>query len=175
MELADKIWIETLANTALKKPASPHVQSLIQKAALLFLEEISSIMMNYVLKFNEMVTQEDNSLCCQIFKLGAPHPRIILSKGTDKMIISVEGKVVQVRVLQVNFNSERTLQTLHFKPEFTQLGPILWRNSEDSQCVNPKLVAQNYLASFLVSGCKSFIPPFPRLVAVECDQERSCS
>lgn len=174
MEPLEKLWIENLAKTILKQQTK-NTLAQFQKASGLFLEELSCLLLAYVSYFNEIVSKENPTLCCQIFKLGVPHPRLILSKGNDKLIIETEGKGIQMRMLQVHFNSEHTLQTRYFDPELTPLGPIAWRCQDDGLFVNPKFVIENYLASFLVSGCKSFKPTFPKLVAVDCEQEISCS
>lgn len=154
MEPLEKIWIETLARASLNKP-SIQTNSQLQRASALFLEELSDLLLRYIKSFNEIVSHENPSLCCQIFKLGAPHPRLILSKGKDKVIISTEGKSIQIKILQVHFNSEKILQILQFEPEYTSLGAFSWRCTDDNRSVNSKLVIENYLASFLVSGCIS--------------------
>ncbi len=167
MKLSEKIWIEKLAQTSLTKP-TPEMKNIyvVQEATTIFLEELCFLVVEYINHFNEVVSSANQLLSWSLFKLMQPRSGLIVTRGNDKLVISDHGKSVHVKMVHTCLQSERLHQSLYFEPKISDLGTINWRCANDSQYVNPELVARNYLSTFLVSGCQEAIQSYPRLVAV---------
>ncbi|APJ04030.1 hypothetical protein [Silvanigrella aquatica] len=164
MKQSEKLWIQNLARINLGKALSPsHAHQMIHFSVSVFLEELCNLLMKYVQYFNELIEATKPNDILHIFQTSQPRPGLIILKGGDKMIVSLEGKTVRVRTVQVHLSSERNYQSYDFEPRQNDHHSVFWRCVNDGQLVNPELVAQNYLSSFLVSGCGT-IPQTLRLV-----------
>jgi hypothetical protein len=164
MKKSEKLWIQNLARVSLGKTLSQsHSHQVIHFSVSVFLEELCNLMMKYSYYFNELIGDSKPEECIQIFQTSQPRPGLIILKGGDKMIISLAGKIIRVRTVQVHVSSERNYQSYDFEPKQNEQFGVFWRCVNDGQLVNPELVAQNYLSSFLVSGCRA-VPQTLRLV-----------
>ncbi|KAB8033242.1 hypothetical protein [Fluviispira multicolorata] len=166
MKQSEKLWIQNLARVSLGKTLkASHAAQMIQQSVSVFFEELCSLMINYSNYFNELIAETKPQDCNRIFQTSQPRPGLIVLKGGDKMIISLEGKMIRVRTVQVHINCERNFQSYDFEPKQNEVGAVVWNCINDGQIVNPQLVAEHYLTSFLVSGCRA-ISQTLRLVAV---------
>ncbi|WP_338635100.1 hypothetical protein [Spirobacillus cienkowskii] len=164
MKQSETIWIENLARIQLGTPLThSHVHSILHNSLLIFLEELCTLMKNYTNYFNQCIESVKPQQCIRFFETQQPRPGLILLKGSDKMIISVLGNTINVRTLQVHLNSDRNYRSYDFEARHNDHDGVFWRCINDGQLVNPELVAQNYLSSFLVSGCGE-VPQTLRLV-----------
>lgn len=165
MKQSEQIWIENLARVNLGKTLAPSVnQQLVRFAVNVFLEELCSKMIDYASHLNSIISEIKPNETVQVLPLSMPRTGLIILKAGDKMIISQIGKVIQVRTVQVHVDSQRNYMAYDFELKQNEQNGIFWRCVNDGQLVNPELVAQNYLSSFLVSGCRA-LPQTLRLVA----------
>jgi len=148
MDFLEKIWIENLTNTALGI-STANLSLQWKKALVSFFDELSARLTRFIDHFNQMASKKNIDFCWQLFKLGSPHPRTILSRNHDKMIISIIDKSIQIRTLKIDLASERTTQLLNIILEKTPFGTFSWRCLNDDCLVNPGLVMEKYLISFL--------------------------
>lgn len=164
MKQSEKLWIENLARVSLGKTLSQSINNqMIGFSVYVFLEELCNLMMNYSNHFNEIIGDTKSEESIRVLQISQPRPGLIVLKGGDKMIISLVGKVIRVRTVQVHVDTERNFQSFDFEIKQNEQHGIFWRCVNDGQLVNPELVAQNYLSSFLVSGCRA-LPQTLRLV-----------
>lgn len=171
MKLSEKIWVEKLALASLTRPCQEAKNHhIVQQYKSLFLEELCSLVVDYISYFNEIISNSHNaaseSHLWSLFYLSQPRIGIIATRGKDKLVVTDEGKSVQIRMMQSFLENERLLETLYFDPKISELGTLNWRCANDGQYVNPELVVKNYLSSFFVYGCKGVSQSYPRLVAV---------
>lgn len=156
MKQSEKLWIQNLARVSFGKTVShSHAHQVIYISVNVFLEELCNLMIKYALYFNELISETKPDESVRTFQTNHPRPGLIILKGGDKMIISLIGKIVRVRTVQVHVNSERNYQSFEFEAKQNDQLGVIWRCINDGQIVNPELVAQNYLSSFFVSGCRS--------------------
>ena len=164
MKESEKLWIQNLARVSLGKTLSQTIQNqMIGFSVNVFLEELCNLMMNYSYHFNEIIGDAKPEESIRVLQVNQPRPGLIILKYGDKMIISLVGKIIRVRTVQVHVDTERNFQSFDFEPKQNDQFGIFWRCVNDGQLVNPELVAQNYLSSFLVSGCRA-LPQTLRLV-----------
>ncbi len=165
MKQSEQIWIENLARVSLGKALSPSVnQQIVRFTVNVFLEELCTKMIDYATHLNTITSEVKPSDSIQVLPLTQPRPGLIIIKSGDKMIISLVGKTIQVRTVQVHLDNQRNYQAFDFELKQNEQNGLFWRCVNDGQLVNPELVAQNYLSSFLVSGCRA-LPQTLRLVA----------
>ena len=164
MKQSEKLWIQNLARVSLGKSLSQSIHTqMISFSIQVFLEELCNLMMNYSYHFNEIIGDAKPDEVIRVLQISQPRPGLIILKGGDKMIISLVGKIIRVRTVQVHVDTERNFQSFDFEPKQNEQLGIFWRCVNDGQLVNPELVAQNYLSSFLVCGCRA-LPQTLRLV-----------
>lgn len=164
MKQSEKLWIQNLARVSLGKTLGhSHAHQMIYFSVSVFLDELCNLMLGYSSYFNELIGEAKPEERIRVFQTSQPRPGLIILKGGDKMIISLSGKIIRVRTVQVHVSSERNYQSFDFEPKQNEQSGVFWRCINDGQLVNPELVAQNYLSSFLVSGCRA-VPQTLRLV-----------
>lgn len=165
MKQSEQIWIENLARVSLGKALTTSLnQQIVRFAVNVFLEELCNKMINYATHLNAILSEVKPNETVQVLPLSMPRTGLIILKAGDKMIISQVGKIIQVRTVQVHVDSQRNYMAYDFELKQNEQNGIFWRCVNDGQLVNPELVAQNYLSSFLVSGCRA-LPQALRLVA----------
>ena len=109
-------------------------------------------MIDYATHLNEITSEVKPNDKIQVLQLTQPRPGLIIIKSGDKMIISLVGKTIQVRTVQVHLDNQRNYQAFDFELKQNEQNGIFWRCVNDGQLVNPELVAQNYLSSFWSLG-----------------------
>lgn len=165
MKQSEQIWLENLARVSLGKPLNSSVnQQIVRFAANVFLEELCTKLIDYASHLNAIIEKSKPNERIEVLPLTQPRAGLIVLKSGDKMLLSLVGKTIQVRTMQVHIDSQRNYQSFDFELKQNDQNGIFWRCVNDGQLVNPELVAQNYLSSFLVSGCKA-LPQTLRLVA----------
>lgn len=157
MKYSDVLWVQNLARRSCGKPLpNPHSIQTINQAVGIFMDELCALMNDYSSTFNEIVKNERPEHAFRAFKLTSPRPGLMLLRGKDKLVISSEGARIRAKIVQVHAYNEKSLDVMDFDARITPENEIVWVCTNDSQRVNPELVAREYLGPFLAYGCQAF-------------------
>lgn len=157
MNQSDLMWLESLARKSCGKMATSSLSAqLMAQCVLDFVEELSHLLTGYSVRFNESLPSEGAENAIRAFRLGNPRPGIMLLRGKEKLILSLEGaRSVKIRLIQVKAFQEHSFDLMEFEPQETEQGGLLWV-SASGQPVTAELVAKLYVAPFFVFGGKAF-------------------
>jgi hypothetical protein len=166
MKKSCEFVVESMARSVLGRPwSATESHSLFMHSQALFLEELCFLTKQYIEVFNELVSPHNPDASCRMFDLAPPRTGLMVLKGAQKLVISVEGKNVCARMVLAQVNStERDMRTLTFEPRKSDLGFVSWQCKEDHQIVNPELIMQHYIPSFFSQGFRPQSGKYPRLV-----------
>ena len=115
---------------------------------------------DFVNYFNYLIYAEDASKCCQILVLSPPRKGLVITKNTEKFIISLENKFICIRIVETNLNFEKTHESFIIKPHITKFGTLEWRYetpSKEIYCINFDIIIKKFLSNFLLHGCQTDI------------------
>lgn len=157
MKNGDLLWIENLAKRSLGRPgasaASPH---LVTQYVNAFLDDLTGLLLEFCERFNALVERENKALQVRALRLGNPRPGIMILRGKEKLLITLEGPYsIKAKLTQVKAFQEHHFDLMEFEPRQTRDGDLGWFTTE-GRAVSPELVAKTIAGPFLVHGGKAF-------------------
>lgn len=157
MKQADALWVENLARLSCGKPlSSSHSAQFYSQSINDFIDELAQLLSDYSSYFNSLVAEQNPTAQVRALRLGNPRPGVMLLRGKEKLVISLDGaRSLRARLTEVKGMDEQSFDIMEFEPQETANGDLAWLAS-NGHSVTAELVAKSYGGPFLVHGGKAF-------------------